>query len=78
LLASRDDPAVAEQYHARSIALARQHRAKFELRMQRALACAAKANEQKPDLRGPIYHRFKEGFDTPDLHEARTALDELA
>jgi hypothetical protein len=46
--------------------------------LQRALACAAKANEQKPDRSGPIYHWFKEGFDTPDLHEARTVLDELA
>jgi hypothetical protein len=41
-------------------------------------SCAAKASEQKPDLRGPIYHWFKERFDTPDLHEAETVLDELA
>jgi predicted ATPase len=30
------------------------------------------------DLLGPIYDWFTEGFDTPDLKDARTLLDELA
>jgi hypothetical protein len=29
-----------------------------------------------PSLLAPIYHRFTEGFDTADLIEARTLLEE--
>ncbi len=29
------------------------------------------------DLLGPVYRRFTEGLDTPDLTEARTLLDQL-
>ena len=30
------------------------------------------------DLLGPIYNSFTEGFDTPDLKDAKALLDELA
>ncbi len=30
------------------------------------------------DLLGPIYNWFTEGFDTPDLKDAKVLLDELA
>jgi predicted ATPase len=29
------------------------------------------------DLLGPVYGWFTEGFDTPDLKDAKTLLDEL-
>ena len=29
------------------------------------------------DLLGPVYRRFTEGLDTPDLTEARALLDQL-
>jgi hypothetical protein len=29
------------------------------------------------DLLAPVYARFTEGFDTPDLKDARTSLGEL-
>ena len=29
------------------------------------------------DLLGPIYHWFTEGFDAPDLKDAKALLDEL-
>jgi predicted ATPase len=30
------------------------------------------------DLLAPVYQWFSEGFDTPDLNEAKALLDELA
>jgi hypothetical protein len=32
---------------------------------------------QAPDLLAPIYGWFTEGFDTPDLKDAKALLDEL-
>jgi predicted ATPase len=29
------------------------------------------------DVLGPVYRRFTEGFDTPDLQEAKTLLEAL-
>ena len=34
--------------------------------------------EEAHDLLAPIYGWFTEGFDTPDLKEAKALLDELA
>ena len=33
---------------------------------------------RRPPLLAPIYGWFTEGFDTPDLQEAKALLDELA
>jgi predicted ATPase len=33
--------------------------------------------EEAHTLLAPLYARFTEGFDTPDLVEAKTLLDEL-
>jgi predicted ATPase len=34
--------------------------------------------EEAPDLLAPVYGWFTEGFDTLDLKEAKTMLDELS
>jgi predicted ATPase len=65
-----------------ALAVARQQAAKgWELRAATSLArlrgdqgCRAEAR----DLLAPIYGWFTEGFDTPDLKEAKALLDELA
>jgi predicted ATPase len=52
----------------------------LELRASAALARLwAECGDLKKasDVLAPIYDRFTEGFDTPDLHRARTLLDEL-
>ena len=66
---------------ARSIAKTRQQSAKsLELRATTSLARLwrdqSKHNEAR-DLLAPIHGWFTEGFDTTDLKEARTLLDEL-
>jgi len=40
-------------------------------------AVGGKADEAR-DLLAPIYDWFTEGFDTPDLKDAKTLLEELA
>jgi len=62
--------------------VARQQAAKgWELRAAISLARLwrdqAKRDEAR-DLLAPVYGWFTEGFDTPDLKEARAVLDELA
>ena len=82
LLANGDDPAVAEPYYERSIALARRQGAKlFELRSATSLARLWRDQGKRAearDLLGPIYSWFTEGFDAPDLKDAKSLLDELA
>jgi predicted ATPase len=82
LIAGGDDPAVAEAYYKRSIALAQRQQAKlFELRSATSLARLWR-DQSKPmearGLLGPIYDWFTEGFDAPDLKDAKALLDELA
>ena len=64
-----------------AIALAQQQDAKFwELRATATLA-KLRADQGRPseahDLLAPVYGCFTEGFDTLDLKEAKTLLDEL-
>ena len=71
----------AEQCLKEAIALARQQEAKFwELRATAALA-KLWADQGRPSeahgVLAPVYGRFTEGFDTFDLKEAKTLLDEL-
>jgi predicted ATPase len=82
LIADGHDPAAAEAYYKRSIALAQRQRAKlFELRSATSLARLWR-DQSKPvearDLLVPIYNWFTEGFDAPDLKEAKALLEELA
>jgi predicted ATPase len=76
------DTAKAEAYFERALAIARQQQAKsWELRaamsMTRLWRDQGKRNEAR-DLLAPIYGWFTEGFDTLDLKQAKTLLDELA
>jgi hypothetical protein len=63
--------AVARSQNARSI----------ELLVSRDLAdllSQQAARAQARDLLAPVYGWFTEGFDTPDLKDAKALLDELA
>jgi TolB-like protein/class 3 adenylate cyclase len=66
-----DALAVAQSQKARSL----------ELRAAASLArlrCDQGRRTEARDLLAPVYSWFTEGFDTPDLKEAKTLLDELA
>jgi predicted ATPase len=76
------DAVKAEAYFERALAVAREQQAKsWELRtamsMARLWRDQGKRSEAR-DLLAPIYGWFTEGFDTLDLKQAKTLLDELA
>jgi class 3 adenylate cyclase/predicted ATPase len=81
LLNATGDPSAAERNYHQALAVARRQSAKlFELRASTSLARLwrdqGKRTEAR-DLLAPIYGWFTEGFDTPDLKEAKALLDEL-
>jgi tetratricopeptide (TPR) repeat protein len=72
----------AEACFRQAIEMARQQSAKlYEVRattsLARLLALQGKRDEARTML-AEIYHWFTEGFDTPDLKDAKALLDELA
>ena len=72
----------AEACFQQALAVARQQQAKsWELRAAMSLARLwqqqGKTTEAR-DLLAPVYEWFTEGFDTPDLQEAKTLLEELS
>jgi len=75
------DPNDATRLLQASLAKARQQGAKFwELRTATRLAELWRNQDRHPDARemlAPIYAWFTEGFDTPDLVEARALLGEI-
>ena len=76
------DQAKAHAYFERALTVARAQQAKsWELRaamsMARLWRDQGKRDEAR-DLLAPVYGWFTEGFDTLDLKEAKTLLDELA
>ena len=78
LLAQGSNPAQAEQSFRTAIKVARnQHAKSWELRattsLARLLATASGFTEARPIL-AEIYNSFTEGFDTPDLQDAKTLL----
>jgi len=79
---SPNGTAEAEACFERAVKIARSQGARlFELRAAAALSrlpCAPERRKERRALLGSIYGRYTEGFDTPDLKEARSALDELA
>jgi predicted ATPase len=82
LISPAGDTATAEAYFERSLAVARAQQAKsWELRaamsMARLWRDQGKRDEAR-DLLAPVYGWFTEGFDTLDLKQAKTLLDELA
>ena len=72
----------AEACFEHAVKVARSQGARlFELRAVIALSrlqCDPVQRKRRTALLGSIYGGFTEGFDTPDLKEARTLLDELA
>jgi predicted ATPase len=82
LMSPEGDAAKAEAHFEHALAVARQQQAKsWELRaamsMARLWRDQGKRDEAR-DLLGPVYDWFTEGFDTLDVKEAKTLLDELA
>ena len=79
------DPAAtpaAEACFRRAIEIARAQQARsWELRAARSLARLWRDHGRRAeahDVLAPVYGWFTEGFDTPDLREAKALLDELA
>ena len=80
-LLSQEKFAESEASFERAIRIARRQQAKsLELRGAISLARLRRdqgKRKQAHDLLAPIYAWFTEGFDTPDLEEAKALLDEL-
>ena len=76
------DMAKAQAYFDRALAVARAQQAKsWELRAAMSMARLWRdqgKREEARDLLAPVYNWFTEGFDTPDLKEAKALFDELA
>jgi len=71
----------AEELFCKALSVAREQEAKlWELRAAMSLA-RLRRDQGRPaeacDLLAPVYGWFSEGFDTPDLKEAKALLDEL-
>ena len=81
LLNANGDVAGAERSYQQAIAVAKRQSAKiFELRASTSLARLWRdqgKRDEARDLLAPVYGWFTEGFDTPDLKEAKALLDEL-
>jgi predicted ATPase len=82
LLSPEPDTAKAETYFERALDVVRQQQAKsWELRTAMSLARLWRDQgkvQQARKLLVPVYGWFTEGFDTRDLKEARSLLEELA
>ncbi len=72
----------AEELYRKALSIAREQEAKlWELRAAASLARLWHGQGRRAearDLLAPVYGWFTEGFDTPDLKEAKALLDELA
>ena len=77
-----DNQVEAETCFHHALDIARNQQAKsFELRAASSLARLWQQQgkrQEAHDLLAPVYHWFTEGFDTPDLKDAKALLDELA
>jgi predicted ATPase len=75
------DTARAAACFHQALDVARQQQAKsFELRAATSLACLWQSQgkrQEASDVLAPVYNWFTEGFDTADLQEAKTLLDQL-
>jgi predicted ATPase len=75
-------PAEAETWLRRALDIARRQEAKsLELRAAMSLCRLWRQQGKQAEARAllaPIYHWFTEGFDTADLQEAKTLLEDLA
>src|SRR6478735_761098 len=81
LLLGQGHPEAAEELYRRALSIAQEQEAKmWELRAAASLAWLRRDQGHQAearDLLAPIYGWFTEGFDTPDLKEAKALLDDL-
>jgi predicted ATPase len=81
LLLRRGHTEAAEELYRQALAIAREQEAKlWELRAAVSLARLRRDQGRRTearDLLAPVYGWFTEGFDTPDLKEAKALLDSL-
>ena len=81
LLLRRGHSDAAEASYCKALNIAREQEAKlWELRAAVSLARLRRDQGRSTDahdLLAPVYGWFTEGFDTPDLKEAKALLDEL-
>jgi predicted ATPase len=81
LLLRRDNPAGAEEFYCKALAIAEEQEAKlWELRAAVSLARLGHDQYRRAksrDLLAPVYGWFTEGFDTQDLQRAKAVLDGL-
>jgi predicted ATPase len=82
LLLKQGHSEAAEELYRKALSIAEKQEAKlWELRAAVSLARLLRDQGRRAearDLLAPVYGWFTEGFDTPDLKEARTLLDQLA
>ena len=79
LSALQGDVAAAEEYLARSLALARKQGAmSWELRAAMSLARLHGHDQPARELVGSLYRRFAEGFETADMRGAKELLEQTA
>jgi predicted ATPase len=82
LMTPKPGSARAEAYFERALEVARKQQAKsWELRAAMSMARLWRSqgkSQQARELLAPVYGWFTEGFDTLDLKEAKTLLEELA
>jgi predicted ATPase len=82
LLAARSQPEASDSAFGRALAIARAQEARsIELRAATGLARLWHERGRTEDARGllaPVYGRFTEGFDRPDMKAAKALLDTLA
>jgi class 3 adenylate cyclase/predicted ATPase len=81
LVFRQGDTAAAEKLYRNALSIAVEQEAKlWELRAAASLARLCRdqgRHAEARDLVAPVYEWFTEGFDTPDLKEAKALLDEL-
>ena len=81
LLNATGDPSAAERSYHQALTVAKLQSAKLmELQASVSLArlwCKQDRRGEARDLVAPIYRWFTEGFDAPDLKEAKLLLEEL-
>jgi predicted ATPase len=82
LLLRQGHPKAAEELYRKAMTIAEEQGAKlWELRAATSLAWLCRDQGRRAearDLLAPVYGWFTEGFDTPDLKEAKALLDELS
>jgi class 3 adenylate cyclase/predicted ATPase len=82
LLLRQGHTEAGEGLYCKALSIAREQEAKlWELRAAMSLAQLRRDRSRRAearDLLAPVYGWFTEGFDTPDLKEAKALLDELA